>query len=91
MAESSADYQGLAGLAALQTPTSFSLLKGAATSSLTTILAIFLSIFVTEDYTSDTIKNVYSKGHSRDRVFFAKCISAFAASIIMILVCDQPR
>ena len=87
MAESSADYQGLAGLAALQTPTSFSLLKGTATSSLTTILAIFLSIFVTEDYTSDTIKNVYSKGHSRDRVFFAKCISAFAASIIMILVC----
>ena len=84
---SSAEEFGEAFGSMLQTPTSFSLLKSTASSSLTMVLAIFLSIFVTEDYTSDTIKNVYSKGHSRDRVFFAKCISAFAASIIMILVC----
>ena len=42
----------------LQTPTSFSLLKSTASSSLTMVLAIFLSIFVTEDYTADTIKNI---------------------------------
>ncbi len=87
MAETSSDYAGMAELAMLQTPTSFSMLKNVASSSLTMILAIFLSIFVTEDYTSDTIKNVYSKGISRDNVFFAKCVSAFTAGIIMILAC----
>ena len=70
----------------LQTPTSFSLLKSTASSSLTMVLAIFLSIFVTEDYTADTIKNIYAKGHSRDSVFGAKIISAMAAGLIMILV-----
>lgn len=70
----------------LQTPTSFSLLKSTASSSLTMVLAIFLSIFVTEDYTADTIKNIYAKGHSRDSVFGAKIISAMTAGLIMILV-----
>ena len=74
------------GGAMLQAPTAFSMLKTAASSSLTTILAVFLSLFVTEDYSSDTIKNVYAKGHSRDEVYFAKYISALAASLMMILV-----
>ena len=72
--------------AMLQTPTSFSLLKSTASSSLTMVLAIFLSIFVTEDYTSDTIKNIYAKGHSRDQIFVSKFVSAIAAGLIIILV-----
>ena len=72
--------------AMLQTPTSFSLLKSTASSSLTMVLAIFLSIFVCEDYTSDTIKNIYAKGHSRDQIFVSKFVSAVAAGLIIILV-----
>ncbi len=72
--------------AMLQTPTSFSLLKSTASSSLTMVLAIFLSIFVCEDYTSDTIKNIYAKGHSRDQIFASKLVSAVAAGLIIILV-----
>ena len=84
-AKTSEDIAGAFGSAALQAPTAFSMLKTSASSSLTTILAIFLSIFVTEDYTADTIKNVYAKGHSRDEVYFAKYISSLAASLMMIL------
>ena len=51
---------GEAMTTALVVPTSFSMLKTIGSSSLSTILAIFLSIFVTEDYTSDTIKNIYA-------------------------------
>ena len=87
MAATSEEYAGVAEAAALQLPTSFSMLKSVPSSSLTTILAIFISIFVTEDYSSDIIKNVYSKGNSRDEVFFSKCISTFAAGLMMILVC----
>lgn len=88
IAEKSAEEMANAfGGAVLQAPTSFSMLKTVATSSLTTVLAVFLSIFVTEDYASDTIKNIYAKGNSRDSIFFAKYISALAASLIMILVC----
>lgn len=84
---SSEEFNEAFGGAALQTPTSLSMLKTVLSSSLTTILAIFLSIFVTEDYASDTIKNVYAKGKSRDSVFFAKYISTLAASLIMLVLC----
>lgn len=72
---------------ALVAPTSFSMLKTMASSSITTILAIFLSLFVTEDYTNDTIKNIYAKGNSRDSIYFSKYISALAAGLIMTVVC----
>lgn len=85
-ANATEDISAAFGAESLQTPTGLSLLKGTATSSLTTILAIFLSIFVTEDYQSDIIKNIYAKGNSRDRVFFAKYVSAIAASLIMTIV-----
>ena len=83
---SSAEEFGEAFGSMLQTPTSFSLLKSTASSSLTMVLAIFLSIFVTEDYTADTIKNIYAKGHSRESVFAAKYLSATAASLMLILI-----
>ena len=73
-------------LASLQTPTSLSMLKQVGSSSMTMILAVFVSIFVTEDYAGDTIKNVYSRGYSRDMIFFSKCIAALSAALMMILV-----
>ena len=72
---------------ALQTPTSISMLKTAISSSLTTILAIFLSLFVAEDFTGDTIKNIYAKGNSRDSIYWSKYISSVVASIIMLFFC----
>lgn len=74
--------------AVIQAPTSISMLKSTASSSLTVILAIFLSIFVTEDYASDTIKNVYAKGFSREEVFFAKYVSTLAATFVFFAVCS---
>ena len=78
--------EGMENIAsALQAPTSLAMLKDMAGSSFTLILAIFLSIFVTEDYVGDTIKNFYAKGYSRDLVFFAKFIAALTGSLILLL------
>ena len=84
---SSEEFNEAFGGAAIQAPTSLSMLKGVASSSLTVILAIFLSIFTAEDYSADTIKNIYAKGISRDEVFFSKYVSAIAATLVMFLVC----
>ena len=75
------------GATALQAPTSLSLLKGIGSSSLTLILAIFTTIFVTEEYTGDVIKNIYAKGYSRDTVYFAKYLSSLSGTLL-ILVAD---
>lgn len=84
---SSLDEEGAAALGtmSMQAPSSLSLLKGIGSSSLTLILAIYITIFVTEDYTGDTIKNVYAKGYSRDTVFFAKYLSSLTGTLIFIL------
>ena len=84
---SSEEFNEAFGGAAIHAPTSLSMLKGVASSSLTVILAIFLSIFTAEDYSADTIKNIYAKGISRDEVFFSKYVSAIAATLVMFLVC----
>jgi len=81
------DMEGMAelGIAALDLPTSLSLLKGVGSSSLTLILAVFIAIFVTEEYTGDIIKNIYAKGYSRDLVFFSKYLSSLAGSLLIVL------
>ena len=73
------------GAAAIQLPTSFSMMKTVLSSSLTMILAIFVAIFVTEEYSGDIVKNVYSKGYSRDVVYFSKYISSLAAALLIFL------
>ena len=82
------DAESLAqlGAAALQKPTGLSLMKEIGSSSLTLILAIFLSIFVTEEYAGDVIKNVYAKGYSRDVVFFSKYICSLVATLVIVAV-----
>ena len=58
-------------------------------SSFNTVIPIFVVIFVCEDYTQKTIKNVYSQGYTRTQVYFAKSIVvliAATASFILTLL-----
>lgn len=70
----------------MQSPTSLSMMKGIGSSSFLMILAVFITIFVTEDYAGNTIKNIYAKGYSRDLVFFSKYLSVLSACFSMIVV-----
>ncbi|MBR4270124.1 MAG: ABC transporter permease [Clostridia bacterium] len=47
------------------------------------IAGIFVAIFVCDDFSSGTIKNIYSRGFSKTKVFFAKLIVALTAVLIM--------
>ena len=50
------------------------------------VTAILVTLLVVEDYTGDIIKNIYAKGYSRDKVFFAKYISTLVAVLISLFV-----
>ena len=49
------------------------------------ISGITISLIVCEDFTGDTIKNIYSKGYSRTQVYFAKLVSSLIAFMAIIL------
>lgn len=83
--ESAEEMTEALGAPALQAPTALALLKGVGNSSLTLIMAIFVTIFVSEDFSGDIIKNVYSKGYTRESVFFAKYLSSLTGCLIMTL------
>lgn len=58
-------------------------------SLLLLLIAIFIAIFVSEDRTKGTIKNIYSKGYSRIKIFFSKYLTAIslpAAFYFLILL-----
>ncbi|MCD7728627.1 MAG: ABC transporter permease [Clostridia bacterium] len=68
-------------------PTAAEILQSALSSGITTIiLGIFAALFACEDYADGTIKNIYSKGYARVKVYFCKfitlCIFSFAACVI---------
>jgi len=68
------------------TPTGLSMLKGAiGSSSITMIAGIFTALFVCEDETSGTIKNIYAKGYSRKDVYFSKYIVSLISTLIFTL------
>lgn len=54
-----------------------SLLTAVNSSNFTMICGIFIALFVCTDYDQQTIKNVYSRGFSRSKVYFAKYIVCF--------------
>ena len=55
------------------TYTSVSLLKSYYSSgSVSIISAVMVVILISEDYTNDITKNIYSKGFSREILFFSK-------------------
>lgn len=47
---------------------------------------IFVALFVCEDETSGTIKNIYAKGYSRTQVFIAKFIVSLSGVLLMTFV-----
>lgn len=53
--------------------------------SVTLIGSIMISLLVCDDYTNDTLKNVYAKGYTKENVFLAKMISSLTAFLIMLL------
>lgn len=62
------------------TYTGLSMIKDAFSNGSFTILGgIMISILVCEDFSSDTLKNIYARGYSRQNVFFAKLISCLVA------------
>lgn len=64
-------------------PSKYSMLQSAISSaSITLIAGIFTALFVCEDETSGTIKNIYAKGYSRGSVFISKYIASLVAVLI---------
>ncbi len=69
-------------LANTELPTAASILQSALSSSLTTlILGIFTALFVCEDYTDGTLKNICAKGFKRETI----CCSKFITVLIFAL------
>ncbi len=67
-------------------PSKYTMLQGAISSASVTLIAgIFTALFVCEDETSGTIKNIYAKGYSRGRVFISKYIASLVAILIFTL------
>lgn len=50
------------------------------------IFSIIVGIFVGSDFKNGTIKNIASKGITRDKIVFSKTILSFILAIIFILV-----
>ena len=62
------------------------LLSAISSSNFTIICGIFIALFVCTDYDQQTIKNVYSRGFSRNSVYFAKYIVCVISTIVMFAV-----
>ena len=58
-------------------------LENAGVSMMSTIMAIFMGIFVCEDRVRGTIKNIYARGYSRTDVFLAKFIVASVTAALI--------
>ena len=59
-------------------------------SSFLMIAGIFTALCVCDDYEQQTIKNIYSKGYSREQVYLSKLISVWIGTTIMfalVIIC----
>lgn len=54
-------------------------------SSFTFFMSIFTAIFLCDDYTQKTIKNIYSRGFTRTQVFIAKMIVIAIAMFVVYI------
>ena len=54
-------------------------------SSFIMLLGIFTALYCCDDVSNNTMKNIYSKGYSRAKVFFAKYIVSLSASLIVAI------
>ncbi|MBR4345156.1 MAG: ABC transporter permease [Lachnospiraceae bacterium] len=55
-------------------------------SNITILFAIFVTLFICSDFTEGTIKNILSRGFTREQVFFAKSICIVCAGILFGLL-----
>ena len=67
----------------VQPYSSYLFTKGALGGTYTMLIAIFVALFATEDCTSGTLKNIYSKGYTRSQVYFSKYFVSIIAVLIM--------
>ena len=63
------------------------LMEAISGSALSAVLAVFIPLFICEDYASGTIRNIVTRGFSRLEIFIAKLIAVLAATVIMTAVC----
>lgn len=79
--------EGSARDAALEGLKGLSALKSGANNSMFTILgAILVSIFATEEFTQDTIKNVYGKGFDRKSIFVSYYVVSLIISLSFVII-----
>ena len=68
-------------------PTNFSMVQEAiSNSSILLILAILTSIYVCDDFSNGTIKNIIGKGYSRNNIFLSKYIVSTIYSILFVII-----
>lgn len=65
-----------------------SLITGLSDSSFTIVASIFVSLFVCQDYSQQTVKNIYARGYSRISVYVSKMIATFTAATVMFAVVE---
>ena len=69
-------------------PSKYSMLQGAVSyGNITLISAIYTALFVCEDESSNTLKNIYAKGYTRGNVFVSKLIVSLLSILIFTFTC----
>ena len=62
------------------------LVKSLSGSSFMMILGIFTALYVCDDYTNNTLKNIYAKGYTREKVYLSKYIMSVLVAVVMSLI-----
>lgn len=71
-----------AGSDAVFSPVSFTM-SAITSSSYVMLLGIFTALYCCDDNSNNTLKNIYSRGYSRAKVFFAKYVVSLLASLVV--------
>ena len=67
--------------------TSFNLLKSSFNNGYVAMIGgVMTALLVSEDYTNDLTKNIYSKGYSREQVYISKFITCLVAFLILMIM-----
>lgn len=73
---SSVEYDGLVSLA-----------RAFDNSNLAMFFGIFTAIFVCDDYTNGTIRNIVTRGYSRTMIYFSKLIVVCSVCVFILIIC----
>lgn len=63
------------------------LVSSLANSSFSVVLAVFLALFICNDHTNDTLKNIIARGYSRLSIYASKFMVSLAAATIYVACC----